>query len=75
MNKYIYNMFMVVLLVCSTISFFMVAGLLQIKYVFGNDYLVILVNSAIYLFWFYLGYYAKDVFGKKTKGENNNGNE
>lgn len=53
----------------------MVAGLLQIKYVFGNDYLVILVNSAIYLFWFYLGYYAKDVFGKKTKGENNNGNE
>ena len=74
MKTYIYNMFMIVLLICSTISFFMVAALLQIKYIIGSDYLVILVNSAIYLFWFYLGYYLKDVFGK-TKGENNDGKE
>jgi hypothetical protein len=75
MKKHIYNMFMVVLLVCSAISFFMITALFQIKYVFGNDYLIIMVNSAIYLFWFYLGYYLKDLFGNKQKGDNNNGNE
>lgn len=48
---------MAVLLVCSAASFFMVTTLFQIKYVIGNDYLVILVNTSIYLFWFYLGYF------------------
>jgi hypothetical protein len=51
----IYNIFKAVLLVCGAASFFMITTLFQIKYVVGNDYLVILVNTLIYLFWFVFG--------------------
>ena len=44
--------------------FFVLNVIFQIKYVIGNDYLVVLTNSTIYLLWFYFGYAT-------NKSENN----